>query len=304
MTQPADRAARRAGVPDLVDRLAALPGTDLSNLVLAALAARPRSPADLTRQLADDPFVAPSTADARAMAALDARLLAAIPDRFEVIELSPLAPGGTCAALGPVAPYHVLPALRGTEVAADPTDMMAVITAARRDPVVRLATSQRVVRAQRLTPEQRATGFSQHFRLLALTTSGRDPGGRTFARDATLDHLRVLLDLLRGEGATGLRVTLAADAAHAPVADAIAAALDVPVDRDDARLTRSSYYRGLAFKLWVGGPGGDAPLGDGGLVDWLAKLRSDRKQRFAIAALGTELVVKRRAPVEPTGAGG
>ena len=78
--------------------------------------------------------------------------------------------------------------------------------------------------------------------------------------------------------------------------DGVAAALHtlpVPVRRDEERLQRSSYYQGLAYKLEVRtASGAILALGDGGFVDWGAKLRQDRKERLLISAVGTEGLVK------------
>ena len=38
--------------------------------------------------------------------------------------------------------------------------------------------------------------------------------------------------------------------------------------------------------------GGLLPLIDGGMVDWVARLRSDRKEKCLVGAVGTELLVR------------
>ena len=53
-----------------------------------------------------------------------------------------------------------------------------------------------------------------------------------------------------------------------------------------------SYYRGVRLNLSLPVSTGVLPVCDGGLVDWLAKLRSDRKERLFISAIGTELLLR------------
>jgi hypothetical protein len=217
-----------------------------------------------------------------------------VPPAFEAVELSPLAPLGTVAALGLVHPNNVLPTFRGTEVLSDCTNVLALEAARRRDhaDVVRLCTSHRLVRTQRVKEPWQ----TQHFRLLALATAGRDPGGRAFEAAAVLEHLRTWIALLRdlppGYDAEPVGVSLAWDARFDGVAATLARELDLPVTRDEERLEKSAYYQGLCYKLDVRTGGATIPLGDGGFVDWTAKLRQDRKERLLIGAIGTEALVK------------
>ena len=54
----------------------------------------------------------------------------------------------------------------------------------------------------------------------------------------------------------------------------------------------SSYYEGLRFQMDLPHEGGLLPLIDGGMVDWVARLRSDRKEKCLVGAVGTELLVR------------
>jgi hypothetical protein len=274
-----------------------MPASELAALLLEVSARRQRElrPAEVARRYAADAFVVPSSVDQRAFAELDAWLLARVPPAFRAVELSPVAPLGTVTTLGLVHPNNVLPTFRGTEVLADCTNVLALEAARRRDDddVVRLCTSHRLVRTQRVS----GPWLSQHFRLFALATAGRDPGGRTFETEALLEHLRLWLALLRdlppGFRAEPVAVSLAWDARFDGVADAVTRGLDLPVRRDEERLGRSAYYQGLCYKLEVRmGGGATVPLGDGGFVDWVARIRQDRKERLLIGAIGTEALLK------------
>lgn len=284
----------------LAERLAGLAGSELTALLLDVAARRQRAldAAEVARQYARDRFVRPCDLDQRRVAALDAHLLARIPPAYEAIELSPVAPLGTCSAVGLVHPNQVLPTFRGTEVVADCTNVLALECARRRsaDVTVRLCTSHRLVRtALPLDP-----AYTQHFRLMTLARGGRDPGGRAFEREALIEQvgiwLRLLADLPDGLQVEPVELRVAWDGRHDEVVEALRAEVTVPLVRDDARFGRSRYYQGVAFKLLVRAPSGAVfELGDGGFVDWVAKLRSDRKERLLISAIGTELLLRRCA---------
>ncbi|HWW60099.1 MAG TPA: hypothetical protein VN181_01915 [Thermoanaerobaculia bacterium] len=299
MTLPWERAARRIG-RDAFDALVEMPGSALASLLLEVYAKRADAltPADVLRRFNDDAFVTPSPVDQREMLRLDAHLLAHIPSQFEAVELSPLAPFGTCSAMAPVDAKKVLATIRNTEVLSDPTNVMAMICARRRDreDEIRLCNTQRLVRTTRV----RDTGHSQHFRILTMCTAGRDRGNQLFEENAVVEHLDVLLTLM---------TTLPSDYVVDELAITLACAAGQPCDRirarlaerwpsveiraDEERLGKSAYYKGIAFKLWVGRAGGPTlPLGDGGLVDWTARLRADRKERLMISAIGTEVLAK------------
>jgi len=175
-----------------------LPPTDLQTLLIAV--ARERAgqvtPADVMRRWQRDRFVRPASADPRRLAAVEARLWQLLPDEFTGIELSPVAPLGTCTAVGPVSQNRIVTTVRATEVVSDCTNALAVEAAVRRrsqarDGHTHLAACQRLLRAQVFGPGQAA-----HFRLFALVSSARDSGyGRTEASMLTR-HLAYWLDVL------------------------------------------------------------------------------------------------------------
>ena len=107
----------------------------------------------------------------------------------------PSPPLGTCSAVATVNQDKVVSTIRNTEVASDPTNVLALEAAVRRRAGadrVDLATCQRVVRAQR----EDAPGMFAHFQLFALVSSARDTGsGRTEAQ-LLLDHLSFWHDVL------------------------------------------------------------------------------------------------------------
>jgi hypothetical protein len=295
-------AARRiadalAGSGDPVAALTASPGADLTSFLLevAQRRAAATTPADVVRRLRDDRLVEPGVGDARALHRTMARLLDALPTDVEVVELSPVAPLGTCSAVATVDQKKIVTTTRGNEVAADPTNTLAAIAAGRPTLDIRLAAVQRVVRTQPF-----GTIGQQHFTVLGLVTAGRDRGNLGFERDSLVAMLHVVTDALAActVGPLELQVTSLRDAFTAALVDDVRAALPaaVSVVPDPDRASGRGYYRDLCFKV-IARPGPDqVEVGDGGFTDWSARLTGDRKRRTLIAGLGVDRIAALATP--------
>ncbi|SEH03325.1 hypothetical protein SAMN05444920_13543 [Nonomuraea solani] len=277
-----DRVLKQAGGPEILDILAErLPGADLTTLLLEVMRRRSRtlSPADVLRRYGHDRFVAPAQILFQRLRRAEDAVLSALPPGVELVTLAPVAPLGAHSALGPVDQNNVVSTIRNSEVAADPTNALALEAALRRRTTpaepVRLAALQRVVRAQHFTgPVSYA-----HFTLFALVTAGRDTGGLAFERQHAAEHLAVLTAAVRacGVAAPEVKVTVL-DERFEPVAAGLDAGRDP--DREGGR----GYYTGLCYKIY----GDGMEVGDGGFVDWTARLLGNRKERLLISALGID----------------
>lgn len=267
---------------ELVHLLESLPAPDLTSLLLPVAASRAaRVPP--SRLLADNRFTRSSRVDPRVLTATEHRIWEALPERFEGVELSPLAPQGTYALAG-VHQNRVVTTMRGHEVVADATNVLALEAARRRDTraVVHVAAAHRVLRAQRFD----APGAAAHFRLFSLVSSARDRGsGRTEA-DLLLDQLLAWRGALQDvpvtfgftvfrEGAVAERLR---DTVLPVLHDLGARVADIPERHG------RGYYEEIAFKVHVG----DVEVGDGGLTRWTAVLRGDAKERCLISCVSTE----------------
>lgn len=277
------------------DALAGMPAADLRTLLLAV--ARDRAadvrPADVLRRWREDRFVRPAQVDPRALAGVEARMWRLLPADVEGVELSPVAPVGTCSAIAPVSQNRIVTTMRATEVVSDPTNALAVEAAERRrrSGEVHLAAAHRVLRAQDFGP-----GMSAHFRLFTLVSSARDAGsGRTEAR-LLIRHLtywRTVLAELAPSAAPRLHVTVLDDPLlRDRIADTVHpafAAEGVPLRDEPDRKRGRGYYAGCALRLTLL----DAALevGDGGLTDWTARLTGDAKERCVVSCLATERLV-------------
>ncbi len=195
------------GIPDLLDRLTALPGKDFQSLLLRVIAERvkERPLSEIVRAAGREEFFGPSSLDQRELHRFDGFFFRVIPESFAAVELSPVNPLGLNAALTRVSQNNVLSSLRGMEVVADPTTALSLEASRRRKKLfdanprdstpVDLCTCQRVLRLQ---PFDKALGYLQHFDVFALCTAGRAMAGtEAFTIQHALRHIRIHLDLVR-----------------------------------------------------------------------------------------------------------
>ncbi|MFK0119128.1 hypothetical protein [Streptomyces sp. NPDC090994] len=164
-----------------------MPGADLTTLLLEVFRRRAErlTPAEVMRRYRGDRFVAPAPVGFAAQCrTTEDALVSALPEGFEALVLAPVVPLAAHSAVATVDPRKVIATVRGSEVAADPTNAPALEASHRRssalaaDPraraPVRPAAGQRVVRAQSFGgPRDLA-----HFQLFGLVTAGRNTGDR------------------------------------------------------------------------------------------------------------------------------
>jgi hypothetical protein len=286
----------RDAFEQLTTRLA---GSELTSVLLEVMRQRAeaRTPAEVLAQYQRDAFCRPAAADQRTSLEVDRHLLAAA-DGFEAIELSPVAPLAACSSVARTGQNRVLSALRSTEVAADPTNVLALECALRLRAgatAVHLATSQRVIRAQ---PVPKQPGFASHFRIFVLASGGIEARDHAFTAGALERHIRTMLAALdrlevHGYAFGDRRVDLLATPARAALADRIAGSLDgVAVHRKP--LEHPYYSAGLRYMLWVTALDGAAiPLIDGGAFDWLAQLSANRRAVYVATGAGAQLIATR-----------
>jgi hypothetical protein len=167
-----------------------LAASELWSLLLgvAEQRAAQRSAAQVLQQWEKDRFVCPAYVDQRTLTQLDSHLLA-VASAFEALELSPLAPLGSCSAIALASQNKIVSTLRGTEVVSDPTNLLALESARRlrqNGQTVKLATSHRCVRAQ---PVPNHPGYAAHFRLFCLTSAGRERKDQALLVESLSEHI-------------------------------------------------------------------------------------------------------------------
>ena len=297
-----ERIERELELPGLVDRLAQrIQQADLHSLLLELFRRRAesRTPADLLADWSSNRFVHAAKTDPRALARFDAAAFAALPAGFEALELSPVCPLGTSSVLATVHQDKALASIRSVEVLSDATNVLALECAVRRRALLRadrkstaavqLAASHRHLRSQSLPGPH----FFAHFRLFALCSAGRDARGAPFAARALDAHLgfyaRIVREFLGPEFA--VRVALTDLASPEPRVSWRRALPGVEVGFDQSRESGRGYYTELCFKIHARRGTGDwLELGDGGCVDWTAKLLSNAKERLFISGISSERI--------------
>ncbi len=280
-----------------------LPPSLLWSLLLEVMdrRARERRLTGLMRQWEEDDFTCPAPVDQRELMRMDILLLEAAA-AFEAIELSPLVSLGTCSVMALASQNKVVSALRGTEVLADPTNALAFLCAQRLrkapNALLRLATCQRVVRAQRLPPWADRAGFArhfrQHFRIFAMATAGREGKDHGLTRAALGEHIRTHLDGLdllerNGWSFPGRALRLLATPERAELLDRVAMECAGRVTVKREVLEHPYYSGGMRFLISARAEEADVPLIDGGAFDWVARLSANQRHVFVASGLGSQL---------------
>jgi hypothetical protein len=306
-----ERILRETGVPNLVDALAErLNSTDLQSLLLAVYQRRAEAitPSQLLERYEQDRFVRPSAIAPQTLVNFDHLVWSTLPDAYTVIELSPVCPLGTNAAIATVSQNKVVTTIRNTEVVADLTNVLALECASQRrqllraDPKsrqrVRLCASQRVVRGQAFG----GPASFPHFYLLALCAAGRDEGSFQFETSSLIEQIAFYIRLLQETALLGYsthhfriaitdledgqRTRTLEEQVLAPLATSHP---DAHCELDPNRATGRGYYVGACFHIYATNAAGvEFELVDGGFTTWTQQLLSNRKERLLISGLGVE----------------
>jgi hypothetical protein len=294
------RILRSLGDSQLVHRLATgLTPADLTTLLLAVAterAAEADAPGTLVRYV-NDRFSRPGTAPFLHVRRIEEAFIRAVPQKWDWVTVSPLVPFGTHHVLGDISQDWVVTTLRANEVAADPTSALALETAARRrDTTIRrsaepqrLATIQRVTRAQRYSAED---AFA-HFSLFGLVTAGRSRPRAGFDAQAMIEHLSVyvaaLSDLVQR---IAVELSTSGDTSGrdlvTQVRRRVGSQTNVRVTEDPDRFAGQRYYSRACFKIKANVGNESFEVCDGGFTEWTARLLDDRRERLLISAAGLD----------------
>jgi len=123
------RVLERAGVPGLLELLSeGLEGADLTTLLLEAHRRRAArlTPATVLARYGSDRFVGPGATAFGEMRRAEDAFLRALHPGFEMLVLAPVLPLGAHSAIAAVDQNKVVATIRGSEVAADPTNALAL----------------------------------------------------------------------------------------------------------------------------------------------------------------------------------
>lgn len=304
MTKIADSLLKKLGLPGLLEKLTTgISPSDLNSLLLDVYrkTASQITAVDLLRNYNSNRFVAPNNNDPIEFREFELRLLKIAKERGYIpIELSPLAPLGSCSAMATVDQNKIISAVRGTEVVSDATNVMALESSKRRKQLkfdhttIQFSTIHRHVRAQVFnTP-----GFHPHFKIFCLTTAGKDIGSFEFEKQSLWSHLTLYEKMLKDFlGLDNLFIRLKAlNGSHEntlfnSVSDFIVNKFkNLRFQRVEANAGKEQYYKHLQFKIILVRDQKEFDIGDGGFVDWSQQLTGNKKERMLISGMGIEFL--------------
>ena len=190
------RILARTGDMDLLEKLEAMQPCDVQSLLLEIFKklAGKASPAELMREYERNRYVKPSALDPVGYLRLELDLLSMAGQMgITPVLLSPAGLLGCCSAMAPVSQNKILSAIKGTEILADPTNMLALHIAGRlrsrewsnAPAPIHLCALSRVVRSQ---PFSGPAHFA-HFGIFCLVSSGRDTGSYGCEHSLVQAHL-------------------------------------------------------------------------------------------------------------------
>lgn len=309
-----DKILRKTGIPDLAEILSGrLSPSELQSLMLEVYNLQSDS-ITLSKTYHDylkNRFVHPSEVSQADFLKFDLLALSLLPEDFRSIELSPLAPVGTCSAMGNISQKRIITTSRNTEVVADTTNFLTLECARRRkeelkpDPRstsrIKLCSSHRLIRGQTFDPEMK---FTAHFRIFSLCTAGRDEGHMRFEMESLREHISVYLDIFNKilpEKYFHSLETFITDFSEKHNEQLYKEVITPLVKQyspfrfsfDPHRVAAKNYYDDICFRITLTSEEPvDYDLVDGGLTDWTGKLLSNKKERLMTSGIGTELLLK------------
>lgn len=308
--------AERIGQPGLIEILAnELTGSELTSLLLEVFNQKTEqlSASDLLRVYQSNRFVKPADVDMVGLRALeDQAISVACHFDFAPLELSPVAPLGSCSVVATADQKKILSATRQTEVVADATNALALHIADLRDgkraptssavETLRFSAIHRHIRTPTLPA---IPGMRSHFKIACFVTAGRDTGSYQFEKEALTEHITMMTAFFRDtlkinelsfqlyprKGYPGpvAFVSKLGDHVHQQQPD-------IPIEVITDGLNDNNYYKGLQYKISITINGQSIEIGDGGLVDWTQQLLQNKKERLLTTGIGIELLYRLMAP--------
>ena len=181
------------GDMELIDKLLALPKSDLNSLLLDLFQkqAERMTPSDVVKSYQTNRFSVPSQLDPVSYHALETELLS-IAQKAEIkaVLLSPCSPFGSSSAFGCVNQNKVVSAVRGVEIFPDPSNMLSIIIAEQlkskkvdNAKPIHYCTTARVLRAQVFPNTGR---HFAHFGQFCIVSSGKDSGSYACEKNYSL----------------------------------------------------------------------------------------------------------------------
>jgi len=302
------RIVNKTKLPGIIDSLVnRISFSELQSLLLEVYRRKTKKldQAALFLQYKNNRFVQPSSIDPQSSRQFDLFAYDLLPDTYKIVELSPVSPLGSCSLLAPVDQNNVLTTIRSTEVSSDPTNLLALESARRRELLlqqdkkdaarVKLATIQRLLRTQ--TFDEAAA--VPHFKILSLCAAGRDEGSFLFEKEALAEQMIYFISLLKKTHplhlpVNSIRIVLNLwEKSFLNTVQDLAENLqkkypDVKIQINKTP-PKQRYYSVLRYNIFASNLNGEEYfLCDGGFTDWTQQLLHNKKERYLISGFGIE----------------
>ena len=290
------------GDMELIDKLLALPKSDLNSLLLDLFQkqAERMTPSDVVKSYQTNRFSVPSQLDPVSYHALETELLS-IAQKAEIkaVLLSPCSPFGSSSAFGCVNQNKVVSAVRGVEIFPDPSNMLSIIIAEQlkskkvdNAKPIHYCTTARVLRAQVFPNTGR---HFAHFGQFCIVSSGKDSGSYACEKELLFKHLSCYKTILIEKYNANLSVVLRkrhgytnGDGFFDEMAEIIKSNLpEVPLSLDNKQ-EDSNYYKGINCTIFMEKDSNKIEIGDVGFVDWIQKMTNNKKDRCLISGIGLD----------------
>lgn len=302
-----NRILKEANIPNLLDVLVNLDSPDLQSLLLEVYKEKTKkiTPKFVLEQYKQSRYVKKANVDTQKTLEFDRLAFSLLPKDFEVIELSPIAPLGASSSMGFVDQNNILSTIRNNEVSSDPTNVLALESVLQReqfknDPKlknkkIKFCASQRVIRCQVFKNIPHAFA---HFRLFALTTSGRDVGSFIFELESLTEHIAYFISLFNQLSKIDLKMSnlhvflFVFDKTKTEFIKNLINELSTKYPKVTFKIDenkKSNYYQTAGYQIHAENNKKEMIfLIDGGFTNWTQKLSSNNKERFLISGLGSE----------------
>ena len=308
------RIENEVGVPNLFNILAErITPTDLQSLLLSVYQkqASRRKPRDILLDYYSNKFMIPSRSDPLLLIEWDRLAFSNLPNDYESIEISPIAPLGCVSCVAPISQDWILTTIRNMEIVSDTTNILALECALRRQSLlhyedtkrkeVHLAYSHRVVRSQ----QYKGSELYQHFRIFSLCSAGPTRGNLDFELKTINSHIRFYLDTIRdflGDEIT-FRVVLldmSPDSRNYSILSDFVNKLNERWGEENIQFEivsndKNEYYQDVRFSICCTQMHTrEIELVDGEIVNWTQKFLNNSKERLIISGIGSERLCEMR----------
>lgn len=154
-------------------------------------------PAEVLKNYTENRFCLNSEINPKDLNLINSVFFNNLPDKYELLNISPVAPIGAISSLTEINQKTILSTIRNLEIVSDPTGILALESAKRRkvsdNDVITLATSHNSLRVQEFSKAH----MTPYFSTMTISASGPDVGNRSFEFNQTKEQIEIWLNLFK-----------------------------------------------------------------------------------------------------------